>query len=795
MADDGKDFVQTITAEPSAFIDAMKRVETSAKESAKKVEDAWKQVMVPVTALQNAWKGLFAVVAGGKALEKVIEETRDWGAETGKISKQLQITTAEATAYQVACRSLGIDSGAVVDASDKMARQLQKNESAFKTLGVETRNANGSWRSTGELLPDVMDKLRGIGNVTQQNIAGQQIFGKSWNEMRSLLKLGGEALQEARTKARDLNLEVDPAAVRKYQAGLGELKLIGTSLAIQAGNVLLPVLTDLGKWFGEIGPYFIAGFNLALKATQTVVMMVYGMIKGVITALAGLAAVLVDIVQGKFAQAWEKAKLIPSEAADANRKLWDQAASLWTDKPPSKNIEKSDGGQFIDFEKEKKAKENILALWEAQLEERKLKLQEAAQAEGRFAEMSKTDERAYWQAKLSLTQSGSTEQISVRKKIAALGLGILKEEYDAELASLRARAEAFRHDLDSRRVLIEQEAALVAQKHGEQSKEYQEVQAKLTALAREGAAQRQQIEQIGSDRARALALAKVDADQADMQIELDLQRVTQQQFLDAERGFEARRYEIKLAALRQQQELNRLSDDKDPVKKAQIDAEIEALETLHQQRMTEIQKRAAIENNRYAVSTRDALASGFQSVFMQIGKSVKSLGDLLRGLFQVVVQTVVQMLARIAATWLANQIMQRVGGAVTALGEIEAQAAVAGAAGTASMSGAPWPLNMSAPAFGAAMSAMAASYAAALSIPSASMGWEVPRDMLAFVHRDEKILPASIAVPMREQVQAGNVASGGAPVHIHGAPDDTVKLRDLADLLRKMGRNFEWFKR
>lgn len=795
MAAADKTITYAIDANADGFIGAMQRSQHAAKESAANIQAAWSQLAGTFKALQGVIGAMLAVVGGGQALKGVIDATREWGSETGKIAKQLQVTTSEATAYQVAMRLLGIDAAVVVDASDKMARQMAKSEAAFRALGVETRNVNGSWRSTGEMLPEIMDKLRGIGNVTQQNIAGQQIFGKGWTEVRALLKLGSQAMEEARQRARDLNLEVDPAAVKKFNQGLNDLKLIGSSLSIQVGNALLPTLTALGAWFGNVGPTMIGAFSTALKTVQSAIMVAYGMVKGITVALAGVAAALVNIVNGDFRQAWEVAKRIPEEAAEANRELWNQASALWDSKPPGPKAEQSDGGQFIDFEKERKAKENLISLWEAALEERKLKLQEAAQAEGRFAEMSKTDERAYWQAKLSLTQTGSSEQISVRKKIAALGLDILKEEYDAEVASLHARAEAFRHDLDSRRMLIEQEAALVAQKRGEQSKEYQAVQAKLTALAREGAAQRQQIEQIAGDRARALALAKVDSDQANMQLELDLQRVTQQQFLDAERGFEARRYEIKLAALRQQQELNRLSEDKDPVKKAQIDAEIEALETQHQQRMTEIQRRAAIESNRYAMSTRDALAGGFQSVFAQIGTSIKSLGDLLRGLFQVVVQTVVQMLARIAATWLANQIMQRVGGVVTALGEIQAQAAVAGAAGTASMAGAPWPLNMSAPLFGAEMAGAAASYAAALSIPSASMGWEVPRDTLAFVHRDEKILPASIAVPMREQAQAGAASSGGTPVHIHGAPDDTVKLRDLADLLRKMGRNFEWIKR
>jgi hypothetical protein len=36
----------------------------------------------------------------------------------------------------------------------------------------------------------------------------------------------------------------------------------------------------------------------------------------------------------------------------------------------------------------------------------------------------------------------------------------------------------------------------------------------------------------------------------------------------------------------------------------------------------------------------------------------------------------------------------------------------------------------------------------------------------------------------------GDRAGGGEPITIHGAPDDTVKVRDLARLLKAMKRDF-----
>jgi phage-related minor tail protein len=91
---------------------------------------------------------------------------------------------------------------------------------------------------------------------------------------------------------------------------------------------------------------------------------------------------------------------------------------------------------------------------------------------------------------------------------------------------------------------------------------------------------------------------------------------------------------------------------------------------------------------------------------------------------------------------------------------------VAGAMGTASFAGAPWPIDMGAPAFGAGMAAAAASYAP---MASARGGWErVPFDgAMTELHKDEMVLPAHIANPMRQMAMQGGQGGGGNSYHFH----------------------------
>jgi phage-related minor tail protein len=102
--------------------------------------------------------------------------------------------------------------------------------------------------------------------------------------------------------------------------------------------------------------------------------------------------------------------------------------------------------------------------------------------------------------------------------------------------------------------------------------------------------------------------------------------------------------------------------------------------------------------------------------------------------------------------------------------------AVAGAQGVASFSGAPWPVDMGAPAFGAAMAAAAGGFGA---VASAAGGWErVPHDDApALLHRNEMVLPATLADRVRGMTEPG----GGAT---HNWNFSMVDGRSVTQLLR-----------
>jgi hypothetical protein len=115
--------------------------------------------------------------------------------------------------------------------------------------------------------------------------------------------------------------------------------------------------------------------------------------------------------------------------------------------------------------------------------------------------------------------------------------------------------------------------------------------------------------------------------------------------------------------------------------------------------------------------------------------------------------------------WVANEIAKREATKTTAVQQVANAAGVAGAQGTASFAGAPWPIDIGAPAFGAAMALEAMAYQ---SMASAAGGWErVPADgMQTVLHKDEMVLPKHVADPVRKAAQSG-FGGGGHTININ----------------------------
>lgn len=298
MADSEKTASYNVDANPAGFVAGMDKMTNAAKDTSRQVEASFRAIENSMSALTGALSkvttvlgAMTAVMAGGAAFKEVIGASNAWTGEAKKLSVQLGITTERASVMMVAMRHLGIDTDLLGTASGKMTKQIATNGDAFAKLGVAVKDSNGQYRPTLDIMAEVNDKLKAIKNPIEQNIAGAQVYGKSWNEVRAVLKLTTEELKNAEQKTKDLGLVVGDEGVaqsKKYKESMNDMKLVMTSLEIQLGAAILPAFVKLGGWLSSVGPTVAKVMGVAiehmgsiLETTGEIVMNLWSLIKPV----------------------------------------------------------------------------------------------------------------------------------------------------------------------------------------------------------------------------------------------------------------------------------------------------------------------------------------------------------------------------------------------------------------------------------------------------------------------------------------------------------------------------------
>lgn len=261
-----------ISADASSVEKGMQQAAAAVKSSVEQMNSSLSNLGGAFSKLQGYFVAMTAVLAGGAAFKSAIDATTKWNSEVVGLSKGLGINTDKAATLNYALQHLGISSETYTGAADKMYRQLQKNAPAFETLGIKTKGANGQWRSAGDIMPEVIEKLNGIHNTTQKNIAGQQLFSKGWTEVRSILKVAGDELAHAAQRVKELGLSTTPAQVRTYNESMNDLGLVATALSVQLGNALIPTLTAVGAFMSAKGPAATKVFSEAVEALNDVIL-------------------------------------------------------------------------------------------------------------------------------------------------------------------------------------------------------------------------------------------------------------------------------------------------------------------------------------------------------------------------------------------------------------------------------------------------------------------------------------------------------------------------------------------
>lgn len=272
--------------------------------------------------------GMLSGVAAGGVFAAVIKSTVDWDLSIAKLANTMGTTLESASVFTVACRTLGVDQDTATTAAMKLAKTMSTNPQLFKDLGVEIVDANGHYRDTMSVMQDVNAKLADQKGGFDRNTVAMEIYGRGWADIQPLLKINAAAMEEARATAERLHLIVGPEGVaqsKEYKKSLNELGLVGTSLAVQFGNVLLPKIVEFGSYLGKNGPLLAEGFSYLLTFVQKTFTTIGEWIGLMAYRFYSLGAIIWDALHGNFAAVKQDFADMVAAGVDFN----DRTAANW----------------------------------------------------------------------------------------------------------------------------------------------------------------------------------------------------------------------------------------------------------------------------------------------------------------------------------------------------------------------------------------------------------------------------------------------------------------------------------
>jgi hypothetical protein len=772
---DGSSYDTDVTADPSKFVAGMNAAKTAAATASEQINAQFKKIGDTVTQLNKYLLGFTAVLAGGGALKKFISDANEWNGTAGLMAARLGVSTEKASVLETALTRLGIESDVYMTAAEKLSKQVHTNSAAFDTLGVSVKDASGQYRPVTDLMGEVNQKLLDIKNPIEQNIAGQQVYGKGWSEVRGILKLTAAQMKDSEARARELGLIVGPEGVamsKQYSAQMRDLNLVGKSLELQFGQQLLPVFTTVGEFMGTEAPALGQVFGTVLKGIAFAAGAVWLTLKDMGDSIGALAAQAMALASGDLAafKAIGKerdAQLAANEAKFEKMKAMFASGGAAAKLPADPNVSR---GPTYDFAKEGSTKDTSrTGQWEADLEARKASLAKQGLAEDQYREMSKSAELAYWneiKGRGDLTQA---ERLAVSRKVSETELSLAKQTLDGKVAALETEAAAYKNNTDER-LRIETE---IQSRYQEGTAQYEASEKRITEIKRQAAEQRKQIDELAQQAARDHQVAAIAMEEQQAQAQAQMGIITHEQLLAQEAQYEDRRYELAKDALTKRLQLAERDPDRNPAELARIHNELEALDDAHNQRMTGLQLQAAADFRRPWLDAFQSIQSGITNGLVNAMQGLmnhtmtlrQAMASVWKSITSAVIGEIIKMTAAKIAAWAVDKAL--------AIAGIGTDAAKAGAGAASSVANIPYVGPILAVAAMATVFAAVSGLSSKVPSASAAGGYDIPAfaNPVVQTHAREMILPAKHADVIRDMADnGGGDGGGGGDLHLHGAP-------------------------
>lgn len=161
-----------------------------------------------------------ATVAAAKALWDATNASGQWADNLLTLSKQTNVSTDTLQKWDYASRFIDTDTETMTKALAKVTSQQRnaiKTGNDYVTLldgqVISLKDANGEYKTTESVFYEMIDALGQIEDETVRDAAAQELFSKSFQDMKPLIDAGSEGLNKYMQEAEAMGLVLSEDAV------------------------------------------------------------------------------------------------------------------------------------------------------------------------------------------------------------------------------------------------------------------------------------------------------------------------------------------------------------------------------------------------------------------------------------------------------------------------------------------------------------------------------------------------------------------------------------------------------
>lgn len=199
-------------------------------------------------------RGAIGVLAGAGGLLALVKSAANAGDELAKMSQSLGIgvealsalkfqAQLAGTSFESAATGIKRLSANMFDASNGMGEAKE----AFKELGIEVKNEDGTLKSSEEVMGEIADRFSQMEDGAKKTAIAMDLFGRAGAELIPLLNAGKEALEAQAEQAEALGIVWSEESAASAEEFNDSLTILGGGLeGIRnfIGSTLMPILTD-----------------------------------------------------------------------------------------------------------------------------------------------------------------------------------------------------------------------------------------------------------------------------------------------------------------------------------------------------------------------------------------------------------------------------------------------------------------------------------------------------------------------------------------------------------------------